>query len=64
VRSEIVFADRKWNFCKTKITKLHTDRSIREDFTLLLGSMVEQTSKWWQGLAKELELDIEAPEEQ
>jgi hypothetical protein len=29
-----------------------------------MGSMTEQTSKWWQGLAKELEMDIESPEEQ
>jgi len=25
--------------------------------------MTEQTSKWWEGLAKELEVDIEAQEE-
>jgi hypothetical protein len=43
---------------------LQTDRSIKEDFTILMGSMTGQTSKWWQGLGKELELDIESPEEQ
>jgi len=25
--------------------------------------MTEQVNKWWEGLAKELEVDIESPEE-
>jgi len=64
MRSKIVFVDQKLNLYKSRLCELSTDRSIREHFTLLMGSMVEQTSKWWQGLAKELELDIESPEEQ
>jgi hypothetical protein len=27
------------------------------------GRMTEQVNKWWLGLAKELEVDIESPEE-
>jgi hypothetical protein len=27
------------------------------------GRMAEQTSKWWEGLAKELQVDIETQED-
>jgi hypothetical protein len=30
---------------------------------ILLGRMTEQTSKWWEGLAKELQIDIESLED-
>ncbi|CAE6495250.1 conserved hypothetical protein [Candidatus Nitrosotenuis uzonensis] len=30
---------------------------------VFLGRMTEQISKWWQGLAKELEVDIETLDE-
>jgi hypothetical protein len=30
---------------------------------VFLGRMTEQGGKWWQGLAKELEVDIESLDE-
>jgi hypothetical protein len=30
---------------------------------IFLGSMSEQINKWWEGLAKELQVDIESLEE-
>jgi hypothetical protein len=30
---------------------------------IILGSMAEQVNKWWEGLAKELEVDIETLDE-
>gem|GEM_PF-1631569 len=45
---------------KRKLTKLETDRSIKEHNVVFSGRMTEQSGKWWQGLAKELEVDIES----
>ena len=41
--------------------KLRIDRSIKEHFRIIEGSMAEQTDEWWKGLGEELETDIEAP---
>ena len=38
--------------------KLRIDRSIKEHFRVMEGSMTEQT-EWWKGLGEELETDIE-----
>lgn len=40
-----------------------TDRSIRKRFAISSGRMTEQMSKWWEGLAKELQVDIETLDE-
>jgi hypothetical protein len=40
------------------------DRQIYKGaFDGIFGEMTEQTSKWWEGLAKELEVDIETLQE-
>jgi hypothetical protein len=46
-----------------QISLFSIDRSIKELWMIPSGRMTEQISKWWEGLAKELEVDIEAPEE-
>jgi hypothetical protein len=45
-------------------TQFSIDRSIRKHFGIHSGrDMTEQIGKWWEGLAKELEVDIESLDE-
>jgi hypothetical protein len=45
------------------LSRYSTDRSIKELLMISSGRMTEQTGKWWEGLAKELEVDIETLDE-
>ena len=40
-----------------------TDRSIKDDYRGIPGSMTSEVTKWWKGLGKELEVDIESVDE-
>lgn len=40
-----------------------TDRSIRKLLAISSGRMTQRMSKWWEGLAKELQVDIETLDE-
>ena len=41
-----------------------TGRSIKDEYSgNREGSMTNEATKWWKGLAKDLEVDIENPDE-
>ena len=41
------------------INKESTDRSIKDSFCFMLGSMTDEIVNWWKGLGEDLETDIE-----
>ena len=45
------------------IRNLIIGRSIKDEFENYEGKMVEENKQWWEGLGKELEIDIETLEE-
>ena len=54
----------RFSFSYVLIKKEATDRSIKDEYSVISrGSMTIEAIKWWKGLGKELQEDIEALDE-
>lgn len=50
-------------FAQKLIKKKKIDRSIKEDLFVSCGRNMVEIAVWWNGLGKELEVDLESQEE-
>ena len=50
-------------FARKLIKKKKIDRSIKEDLFVSFGRNMVEIAVWWNGLGKELEVDLESQEE-